>query len=280
MRSLWAVLVLTVAACGGGGGSGTTDGGGGGDDDGGGGSDSAPIPDAPVDAAPPNTAHRGLAQATRIGAATSATVSIGFYDTPSDAPGCTWTYIGSCSLEACETDAGLVAASAGAVTYTADATPSTYTPTGATYMTAGLANVGEGSSITISAEGDTVPAFTTAALTMPAPLEVSAPVDNGTIDRTQPLTAAWTPVAGNVYFNISQQFNDGPYPSSYARTIRCEVDAQDGTVDVPTSLLAGLAPGSVNVSVCASATDIVEAGAYEVTGRLLAVDGTRQMTVE
>lgn len=276
MRSTWAISLAVLAACGGGDDGNTTP-----NDGGGGGGDSSPAIDAPVDAAPPNTAHRGLAQAARIGDMTNGTISAGFYDVPTDAPGCTWTYDGSCSLQSCETDAGLVAASAGELTFTVDGSATMVSPTGDAYSPSQIANLVDGASVTIAAAGATVPAFTTSALVMPATLTVSAPANNGTIDRTMPLTASWTATSGMVYVNISQTSNGGPYPASYARTIRCDVDAQAGSVAIPTSLLSGLATGmNANLYVAASAAQTLDAGAYEVTGRLLAIDAVRAMTVE
>ncbi len=237
--------------------------------------------DAPVDAKPPNLTHRGLVQLARVGS-TNGSISIGFYETPQDAPGCTWTYAGACSLQACEPTSGLVADSAGDVTVTVDGMATTVSPNAATYQTAGQpAPLTTGSSVTMTAAGDTVPAFSSPTLIVPAALEVLTPISGTGFDRTQTLTASWTPVAGRAYINVSQTGNSGPYPASYLRTIRCDVDAQLGTVDITPSLL-GAFTADVNayVTVAANVTETQDVGVYEVQSRVLSLDMVRMLGVQ
>jgi hypothetical protein len=59
------------------------------------------------------------------------------------------------------------------------------------------------------------------------------------------------------------------------------VDAQLGTLEVAATLTSQLVVGMpVNVVVAAAAQDSVTAGAYQVTGRVLALDAARQLTVQ
>lgn len=238
-------------------------------------------PDAPIDAKPPNTTHRGLIQGVRLGASTSPP-GIGFYEVPSTAAGCTWTYAGGCSLQSCEQTAGHVAVSAGDITYTVGTASATFMPDGsARYTGTPPAPLASGTTVTASAAGAAVPAFTTGTLVTPDPITVTAPASDAVIMRVQPLTVSWTPTAGQVYVNISQTQNGGPYPATYARTIRCDVAASLGTIDLPTELLAGLEAGmQANFVAAAMVTESQDAGDYEVTFRVLVADMLRQLPVE
>jgi hypothetical protein len=269
-----AIALLALAACGDDGGSTRSDGGPPGDDQ------SVEL-DAAVDARPPNTAHRGLIQGIRLGMNTS-TPGVGFYEVPGSATGCTWTYAAACSLQSCDVDSGLVPMSAGDITYTVGGTPITIAPDGsADYPNVTSPPMAPGTSVMASAPGATVPAFTTATLVTPDPIMVLGPPANTTISQAQPLTTSWTPAAGRVYINLSQSPIDGPYPSTYRHTIRCDADAMLGTYDIPTELIAGLEPGTnLNFVLGASVTDIMDVGDYEVMFRLLDVEMVRTLTVQ
>jgi hypothetical protein len=269
------VALVVCVACGDDGGSSRRDGG-----DGDAVHDGAAV-DTAIDAKPPNETQRGLVQLARVGAS-NGSITAGFYSTPQGATGCTWTYAGVCSLHACDMTSGLVADSAGDVTVTVDGTATTVTRNVADYTVTGQpAPLTMGSTVTMAGSGDTVPAFSSGSLAVPEALTVSGPAGGGTIDRTQTLTATWTPAPGRAYVNISQGPSNGPYPASYLRTIRCDVDAQAGTVDIAPSLLAGLEAGvNVNFTVAANASEVQDVGAWEVTTRVLALDATRMMGVQ
>jgi hypothetical protein len=211
-------------------------------------------------------------------------ISAGFYDVPTSAQGCTWTYAGSCSLALCDANAGLVAASAGVITFTVGTTSATVTPSGTgTYpSTAPPSPLTPGTTAQVSAAGATVPAFTSGSLTMPAPLQVTSPADGATINTTQPFTFTWAPVAGDAYINLSQDPTSAPYPSGNTRTIRCEVPAQDGMVTIAVELVGQLVAGTNNVTATASAlaAETQDVGNYEVTVRLIALDASRRLNVQ
>jgi hypothetical protein len=236
--------------------------------------------DAAVDARPPNTTHRGLVQAVRIGANTSPT-SIGFYDVPTTATGCTWMYSGGCSMQNCPAGAGLVAASAGNVTVTVGTTPTTVSPTGAMYPPATPSPITPGTTVQMAAAGATVPAFTSMTLTTPEPLTVTAPADNAAVMRTEPLTVTWTAGTGDAYVNLSQTQSGGPYPATYVHTIRCDVQASAGTFQIPTDLMGALDGGAqANVVVAGTAGQTQDVGDYEVTTRVIVLDVIRMVSVQ
>jgi hypothetical protein len=235
--------------------------------------------DAPADAPPPNTTHRGLVQAVHFPAA-NPQLGGGFYEAPSSAPGCRWTFAGPCSMAACEADAGLVAVSAGTLTATFDQTIVTLTPNAmARYATADtLPALPPGTMMTVSAEGSTVAAFSSPALTMPALIEVATPTTTLLL-RNQPLSVRWTAVAGSGYINISQNVAGIPYPEGF-RTLRCEVDASTGGVDVPVELLEQLEAGTATFTISAMDKYTQDVGGYEVTVRLVALSELLTVPVE
>lgn len=268
------LALLMVAACGG-------------DDssvvrDGGNDTDAHP-PDAPVDAPPPITTHRGLVQVVSI-AGGNASVTAGFFSTPAGAPGCTWTFDGACSLAVCDVNAGLVAQSAGTLSIAIDGgTPVTVTVDGSNrYAYQSLGAVPAGALIAVSAPGGSVGAFTATPLAMPTPLAVSAPVANATVDRSQPLVFTWTAAAGGAYLNLSQESDpNSPYPATYRRTVRCDLaSAQTGTATVPASMMSAFAPGMVLATLAGAALDTRVVGEYDVAVRLIAVDSVRMLTLQ
>ncbi len=256
---------------------------------GGGGMDMEPTSDATsrddargpgVDAPPPNTSHRGLVQVARLDTGTQ--ISVGFYRVPDGSAGCTWTFLGACSLAVCADDAGLVAASAGTVTFSLDATTKTVTPDADGRYPPASAAAAPGTSVQASAAGAAdVPSFTSSSLVLPEPLAVSAPANGGVLTRSDPLTVTWTPVPGEAYVTVSQAQIASPFPASHARTIRCDVSSQTGSLVVPVELLAALQPGiDASITVAAQATERRDAGPYEVQTRLLALDSTRRLSVQ
>lgn len=66
-----------------------------------------------------------------------------------------------------------------------------------------------------------------------------------------------------------------------AKTVRCEVDAQAGTLSIPAALLGQLDVGTnnVNANVAANVQDTQRVGDYEITMRLIALDAIRQLSV-
>ena len=136
-----------------------------------------------IDAKPPNTTHRGLVQAARIG--TSSQLAVGFYHVTDGAAGCTWTFAGGCSLAHCPTGSGLAATSAGAVTYTIGSATQTMSPTATNaYGAANAPTIATGSAVMASAAGSAdIPAFTSSMLVMPEALTVMAPAHNSPISQ-------------------------------------------------------------------------------------------------
>ncbi len=263
----YAPLVFVIAACGGGDDAPTNPGDGGTND---------ASPDAPPDARVPITSHRGLVQAVTI--ANSNNVAAGFYETPTSAAGCTWTYSGACSLATC-VGSGIVAADAGVITATIGTSMVTLTPTNAQYNQT-AAPLTPGATIQVSAAGATVPAFTAGPVTMPSTVAVSAPTTGSMMSKASPLTVTWTAGTGNVYVNLSQTTNGGPYPASHARTIRCTFPSQDGTATVPADIVGGLEAGmAVQLVVAGLDVMTVISGAYEIELRAIALDSVRQLNV-
>jgi hypothetical protein len=236
--------------------------------------------DMAVDAKPPNVTHLGTVQAVRVGAGGTSTL-IGFYDVPSTAPGCTWTYAGSCSLQTCATSSGLVADSAGAITLAVGTTQGTSTPTGTTYPGVALPALDPGTTFSASAAGSTVPAFNSASIIVPAMLGGVQPPDMTAIMKSQPLDVSWTPVDGRFYVNISQQGIGTPYPAAYAQTLRCTGSTLTGGVTIDPSLLSPFDTSmQATLSIAALASDDVTAGDYDVTVRVLILDVGRKVSFQ
>jgi hypothetical protein len=236
--------------------------------------------DAAIDARPPNTTHRGLVQFTRINGTTGPS-SIGFYEVPDGAPGCTWTFEGACSLQLCEDGNGLAAVSAGDVTITVNGTAMMSTPSGAVYPSVSLTG-SAGMTMSATAVGATVPAFTSSTITLVDQLTDIVPANMTSVDHTLPLAVAWTAAPGRFYVNISQTPNTGPFPSGFRTTIRCEGDAQSGSVTIPASIMGGLSPAMMNpsFSVANMAATTLDAGDYEVTVRALALQMSSRLVVQ
>jgi len=266
----YAPLVFMIAACGGGDDSPSNP-----RDDGG---IIEPSPDAMPDARVPITTHRGLVQAVAIGS-TSGQLAAGFYETPTTAAGCTWTYSGPCSLTTC-VGAGITAADAGVITGMIGTNAVTLTPANATYNQTSAGALTPGTAIQVSAAGNTVPAFTAGPVTMPTAVAVTAPTTGSMLSKASALTTTWTAGTGDVYVNLSQMTNGGPYPASHARTIRCTFPSQDGTATVPADMIGGLESG-MSVQLVVGGVDLttVVSGAYEIELRALAVDSVRQLNV-
>lgn len=264
---------LTFAGCGGGGGT-VSD------------PPDAAVVDGPLDGTPvivpPNTSRIGTVQGVYLGSGTSQ-AQAGFYEEPMGAPGCAWSYGGGCTLTVCNSDAGLVATSAGDIVFTTAGGSVTVVPDGsASYSASGpVPAMAPGTSVMVSGAGGAVPAFTSVPLVMPAPVSVTAPENHATISRAQPLMISWTATQGLAYVNVSQApMPDAPYPAVYQRTIRCELPADQGGGEVPADFMNQLEPGNIAVSVTGLAVETVAAGDYAVKVRLLALDVTRQLTVE
>ncbi|MGE0551705.1 MAG: hypothetical protein AB7O24_16365 [Kofleriaceae bacterium] len=267
------VGALTVGGCGG---------------NGGGGSDPA---DAALDSAldsmpvivPPNTTRLGTVQAVHFTSGNSQ-AQAGFYEEPVDGPGCTWTYAGRCSLAVCDSNAGLIATSAGNIAFTIGSGSVTLVPDELARYTpsAAVPPIPPGTSVSVSSAGAAVGGFG-AALIMPTPLDVTAPQNNATVDRSQPLAFSWSATQGLAYVNLSQtSVPDAPYPSIYVRTIRCEFPAELGAGNVPSELMSQLEPGTSNLIAYATALVVqaITAGDYAVKVRLLAIDTTMQLSVQ
>lgn len=205
--------------------------------------------------------------ATRGGSASAA-----FF---TDAAACTRTQVsGPCDVLQCDFQATPAQVSAGAITFTGALQPITLTP-GANQAYPQLVVMQPlftgGSTVTMSAAGAAVPAFT-ASLTMPAKATITSPFEPSAgspylmIDRTRDFTATWTG-GGDQRLQVAL---DGP--SATSRLI-CRFDASAGRGTIPASTLALLPAGQGGFSMAAISTTEVFAGdwAVEATGYFNAV---------
>jgi hypothetical protein len=235
-----------------------------------------------ADARGPNTTRRGLVQGI-YSSSGSSVLAAGFYDVAEGAPGCTWSFVGTCSLAVCEMTSGLVAVSAGTITFTIADTPTQVTPDSANaYPSTSVASMPPGTSAMATAAGATVPSFTSAALVMPSPLTVTAPQNNAVVDRSQPLPITWTPAPGFVYVNISQTYVQSlPFPQGQLRTIRCDYGGPEGAGIVPIDLIGQLEPNmQASITVTSTASQNLTAGDFDVIVRLVAYDMTRALAIQ
>lgn len=235
----------------------------------------------PIDAVVPNVTHHGIVQGVHFASGTSQ-LSAGFYDTPTGAPGCSWTFAGACSIAICPSTAGLVGVSAGAIAITIDQAGTTLAPDASSeYPFQSGRPLPPGTTVAFAAEGGIVGAFSTRTFVMPAPLVVTAPADAGTIDRTQPLSIAWTATAGRVFVGISQNLLGSPFPATFERAIRCNLDAAVGAAEIPIVIVEQLAAGEMaSVIVAAQDQTSYEVGVHEVNARLLAVEAPLTLSVQ
>lgn len=268
MRALgWTVAALWMLGCGGDTSSADVDGPG--------------VPDdgPPDSARPPNTTHHGLVQG--VHQASGSQLSAGFYDTPAGAPGCTWSFAGSCSLAICSATSGLVAVDAGPITVTIDGTARTLTPdVDARYPFDSSPTLPPGTALTFTAPGGGVGPLSSRVFVMPSLPVVTAPADGASIDRTVALPITWTATTGRVAVAISQAQVQSPFPASFERSIRCDLDAAAGAAEIPAELLGQLEPGMIRLVVATQDRDILEIGAHEVTVRAVAADAPRMLLVQ
>lgn len=119
--------------------------------------------------------------------------------------------------------------------------------------------------LTVSAPGGSVPAFSGQTVTVPSHLSVTAPGciggGCGTIDRTAPLVVTWSGGAtGTVSVSVSAF--DAPATSG----VTCKAPASAGTLTVPAALLANLYAGkSGSFSVATTSEVKFNAGAWPIT---------------
>lgn len=246
--------IVILAACGGGGGDG--DGGG---DDGGGGPDAARPTKSGFVFLQSYDAMNQPGMPTRGGAA-----SAGFFDS---AGACTsMQQIGACKLAMCSTSPPTNAASAGTVTIAGAAMPITLAPRGDdTYaqLTVMTSLFSGGESITFSAAGAEVPAFSQA-LTMPSKATITSPAEPPQdspfliVDRTRDFTVAWAG-GGSGELQVSL------FGTTGGPTLTCRFPASAGTATVPSAALMMLPAGMGGFAMAAIAETDVVAGDYGVT---------------
>jgi hypothetical protein len=239
-----------------GGGGGSDAGGGGGGEEGGGAVDAGPTT---------NAAHVGTVNFIQYTnpmywSATGYFISNADVSTVDPAAaGCTTDMSGSCSYKSCMAiDSGVAPlptyVSAGSITVSGGSIPSGTVLTkddGGIYsmMAVGMdVVVKNGDTITVSATGGDVPAFTALkVVAAPSYMLTSPPcsTDCGPLDRTTDLPVTWTGLNdGKIHITL---FTASGGPS---QTIACDFPASDGKGTIPTSLLSKLpSTGSVGVNV-------------------------------
>jgi hypothetical protein len=229
------LALVLVVACGGDDSGGGGGGGGGGDGGGGGGADGPKPTHAGFVAIQSYDAMNTPSTPTRGG-----TASAGF---PASGDYCTTVQtIGACEVKTCTTPSETV--SAGAITITGAAEAITLTPaadhTYATFMTAMPLFAG-GESITFSAAGAEVPAFT-ASITTPAKATITSPAKPTpnapylNINRTLDMTVRWT---GDGTGQVQVALNS----SNAEHRLFCRFDASAGEGTLPTAALMTLDAG-------------------------------------
>jgi hypothetical protein len=171
-------------------------------------------------------------------------------------PGCTYQVSdgGPCLVTVCPgqspNDAGTVSlVSAGALTVTGgafgdagiDIAPDNlgsylYNTTGPMFS--------PGDTLTVSAAGATVPAFTAQALTAPGPIDLTAPAQDGgvlSVPTTQDLELTWTGGTTGAHFILGL---DAVFTSGASASAVCTWDASLGSGTIPAGALAPLAAGT------------------------------------
>ncbi len=203
---------------------------------------------------------------------------------PNSGTSCTTQTVGSCTSSRCVTvdagtpvDAGftLTQDSAGVITIAGTKldggvtlVPSADNTYAALSATSRLSAVGD--TLTVSAAGATVPAFSGKTVVTPASVTVTAPgcaaSNCGSIPRNAPLLVTWTGgTVGTV--TVSAFVGVGAETS----IVQCSYDASAGTGTVPTAALGTLPAGMGSFSVSVANKTTFTAGSYDVS---LAVQGS------
>jgi hypothetical protein len=178
------------------------------------------------------------------------------YTQPYSGLSCTTTVSGACKLEVCVAPPPAPPfASAGTLTLTGG----THTLTVAPMANGSYSQLVDatqtlwsgGETLTLTASGATVPAFSTS-VTAPAPIVVAAPAAPAggaklTVSRSSDLTFTWTGGGGaTVGGGISAVYG------STAESVTCTVPASAGTFTLPASLIAQLPASPTGVGLFAS----------------------------
>jgi hypothetical protein len=174
--------------------------------------------------------------------------------------GCTTNSIGPCDLGSCGT--ATMYPNAGTLTLTGGMQTVTLTPgTDGSYSdasgTTALWNGGE--TLTITASGGTVPAFS-GSLRAPTPITVTGlagaawPTAMVNVARTTDLVVTWTPASGTVLIGIGNQTSG----------MTCLFDASAGTGTIPSQALQMLAAGMAELDVSSGDQQMLMAGSIPV----------------
>lgn len=256
----------------------------------------------PVDAGPPRVVDGGLVGPFSRGVVSlsqvvrdegnrttaSTLLSATFTDVPAGTPSpCVERREGTCSVRVCNVGAGVVGAtvSAGVVTFEGLLAEEVrdagfFVPDAGdedagvrwvmTPLDSGVASRSVpqrlffgGDTVTASASGGVVPAFTSPPLTTPAQLQVSKPRCQPAcpdVPRDAPLKVEWSGVS---FAEVRVTVNT-PQVS-----VTCEAPAEQNALEVPAALLAELTPsttsGEATLVVLARTAVRVDAGAWDVT---------------
>jgi hypothetical protein len=214
----------------------------------------------------------GLAESQSGGG--SATETAVFQDLTGTNDACARTVFGTCHLSICDFTSSPPDESAGDITFSDGASISLTTSfDGRSYLA--MQNRlawSPGSTITISAAGGTVPAFS-ATLGLAAPPTFSAPPPGTTIDRASDLPVSWQVTGdGNVFFVLS---------TGTARSwdLSCVFPAAAGAAVVPASLLAQLPAGRAAMQGGGGDRQILAIGDWQVSATV-AIYGRSAMGTE
>lgn len=195
-------------------------------------------------------------------------VTAGFVERPDASPGVfVESTVGPCAIKTFSTPEVFgpkIAESAGDVTITGGAVPLTLTPDGMNKYAKQKSTTVDlhagGETLTISATGATIPAFTRD-LVAPSYLDVTSPVqpannDPLPLDRTQDLVFTWN---GGGTGEFVVLLGDS------ATSMTCKFPTTPGTATVPAAALSMLEPGSHGLFLMqAASTEVVTAGDWTV----------------
>jgi hypothetical protein len=184
---------------------------------------------------------------------------------------------GPCTVKVCQADAGTapVAVSAGDVTASGGTgAPIVAHASSSASYSAGLPMPASrwhaGDMVTISAAGDTVPAFSVM-LPFPSALAMTTPAAPGNsfppFDHTMDLAFTWSPTTGSndAHIVIQQSRPDAGV------TVACRFDRSAGTGTVPAAAMSDLQPGMAIVVAEAQNAQTVMAGGFAVNVRTASI---------
>jgi hypothetical protein len=285
-------ILVGPAACGGAGASIGDGGGGNGGNGGGGGGGSG---GAGASMGTGSVSATSLTYVYNDADASASNVSAAFWvGSPVSDPVCSTVTIGECVVSRCPEEqpgdcasgssCGPQPASAGVISLTGGSVPVSITPTDATYSSY-IGNDSTlwtgGQTLTISAAGATVPAFSVnLAAPSQAIIQSPTPTVSGisatlAVQVANDLPLVWTGNVGTLVIGFNQ--TPSPEPSS-TTSVTCRFPASAGRATVPAGALSTLKPGMGSFSASVVSDRTVNVGGWSidvvVTGQAIAVDGT------